>query len=187
MIYLQHTDPVICVPQHISRYGIYSSHLFLLNAICSNVYNYNSLYILGIILYITSLLHWYKIKHDGPIKYIDVITCIISMTSITFYDSTFFCPRHRLIWFFSTFVSIVAYLFNKYIEFYQQRFKSDTYFLNNEPYHYLSLKYTRPNTLHRELSYKYSVYIHIIFLHVNLSCSCIYGIINSPTCENYYR
>ena len=56
MIYLQHTDPIVCVPQHISRYGLYSAQLILLNTICNlykienyNIYlehyKYNSLYI----------------------------------------------------------------------------------------------------------------------------------------------
>ena len=43
MIYLQHTDPVICVPQHISRYGLYSAQLILLNAICNYIYGYKIL------------------------------------------------------------------------------------------------------------------------------------------------
>lgn len=46
MIYSQHTDPIICVPQHISRYGMYSAHLILLNAICNYMYNYNSITLL---------------------------------------------------------------------------------------------------------------------------------------------
>jgi hypothetical protein len=184
MIYLQHTDPVICVPQHISRYGIYSAHLFLLNAICNYLYNYNSLAIIGVSLYITSLLHWYKLQSSGIIKTLDVTSCIITISSVTFYDSTFFRPEDRLLWCGSAIVSIVAYSMNKYIEFYQQNNITDYCFTDDEPYQYLSLKYTRPNTQHRELSYTYSVFIHIIFLHVNLVCACIYGVINSPSCLN---
>jgi hypothetical protein len=185
MIYSQHTDPIIGVPQHISRYGIYSGHLFLVNAICNYLYNYNWLAFIGLSLYITTMLHWYKIKDNGLIKYIDITTCIITISSVTFYDSYFFCYKDRLAWLFTTFVSIVAYSINKYICFYQQHFNGSVYFLTDEPYHYLSLKYTRPNTLQRELSYKYSVYIHIIFLHANLGLVCIYGVVNSPTCSNY--
>ena len=186
MIYSQHTDPIICVPQHISRYGMYSAHLFLLNAICNYIYNYNSIAFIGVLLYITTMLHWYKIQNTGIIKYIDVTTSIVSLSSITFYESTFFCPSHRLIWFGSAFVSVVAYLINKYIEHYQQHFNGSVYFMDNEPYRYFLLKYTRPNTLQRELSYKYSAYIHIILLHANLVCACVYGVVNSPSCANYY-
>jgi hypothetical protein len=186
MIYLQHNDPIICVPQHISRLGLYSTQLFLLTAICNYIYDYNILTVIGITLYIISLLHWRKIKSTGLVKTLDVTTCFITMNYITFNDSLYFCPINRKLWFLSAFVSIVAYLINKYIEFYQQSYKGSNYFLANEPYRYFSLKYTWPNTLHRELSYKYSVFVHIILLHVNLSCACIYGVVSSPSCSNYY-
>ena len=48
MIYSQHTDPIIVVPQHISRYGLYSAQLILLNAICNYIYGYNILTIIGL-------------------------------------------------------------------------------------------------------------------------------------------
>lgn len=187
MFYLQHNDPIVCVPQHISKYGLYSANFFLLNAICNYLYNYNFLAFIGMSLYITTLLHWYKIKHNGLIKIIDVITCIITINYVSFYDSLYFCPEQRKLWLINAFVSATVYLLNKYIEFYQQKYKGSNYFLANEPYQYFSLKYTYPNTLQRELSYKYSVYIHIIFLHVNLSAACIYGVVNSPSCSNYYQ
>jgi len=186
MIYLQHTDPIVCVPQHISRYGLYSAQLILLNTICNYIYSYNIITIIGIALYLTSLLHWRKIKSTGLVKILDVITCVITINCITFNDSAYFCPWNRLIWFLSAFVSIIAYSTNKYIEGYQQFPKGTDYFSENEPYRYFSLKYTLPNTLHRELSYKYATYVHIIFLHVNLTCACTYGVVTSPSCSNYY-
>jgi hypothetical protein len=186
MIYLQHNDPIICLPQHISRYGFYSAHLFLLNAICNYLYNYNWLAFIGLSLYITSLLHWYKIQYNGLFKTLDVATCIVTINSITFYDSTFFCPQNRLLWYLSAFLCIVTYLLNRYIEFYQVQCKGSRYFLADEPYHYFLLKYTWPNTLQRELAYKYNVFVHILFLHVNLSCACIYGVVSSPSCSNYW-
>jgi len=186
MIYLQHTDPIIVVPQHISRYGIYSSQLFLLNSICNYIYGYNILTVLGLILYITSSLHWYKIQSYGLVKTLDVISCIITINYLIFNDSAYFCPLNRKIWFLSAFVSIIAYLTNKYIEGYQQFPKGSDYFAANEPYRYFSLKYTWPNTLHRELSYKYATCMHIFLLHVNLTFVCIYSVVTSPYCSNYY-
>jgi hypothetical protein len=186
MIYLQHTDPVVCVPQHISRYGLYTSQFFLLNALCNYIYGYQILTIIGVTLYITSLLHWYKIQSFGLIKTLDIIACIITINYTTFNDSLYFCPRNRQLWILSTFVSIIAYLTNKYICSYQLFPEGTDYFAANEPYQYFSLKYTWPNTLQRELSYKYSTYVHIILIHINLSCVCIYGVVTSPSCSNYY-
>jgi hypothetical protein len=186
MIYLQHTDPIIVVPQHISRYGLYSAQLFLLTSICNYIYSYNILTVIGLTLYIMSLLHWYKIQSTGLVKTLDVTTCVITMNYITFNDSAYFCPINRKLWFLSAFVSIAAYLTNHYICSYQQFPKGSRYFAGDEPYRYFSLKYTWPNTLHREVSYKYATYVHIILLHVNLSCACIYGVVSSPSCSNYY-
>jgi hypothetical protein len=186
MIYLQHTDPVVCVPQHISRYGLFSVQLFLLTAICNYIYDYNVLTVIGLTLYITSLFHWYKIKTTGFFKTLDVTTCIITINYITFNDSAYFCPINRKLWILSAIVSIISYLTNKYIDSYQQFPKGTRYFAADEPYQYFSLKYTWPNTLQRELSYKYTTYVHIILLHVNLSCACIYGVVTSPSCSNYY-
>lgn len=108
MIYLQHTDKNICIPQHISRYGIYTGQIFLFTSILSYLYNYNSLSFIGAILYITTLLHWYKLKDNGLIKYIDIVTVTFTVSSVSFYDSTFFCPVDKKICFFSSFLSIVA-------------------------------------------------------------------------------
>ena len=186
MIYLQHTDPVICVPQHISRYGLYSEQLILLNAICNYIYGYKILTIIGLSLYTTSLLHWYKMKSTGLIKTLDVTMCVITINYITFNDSAYFCPLNRQLWFLSTFICIAAYLTNTYIGSYQQFPKGSRYFAGDEPYRYFSLKYTWPNTLQRELAYKYATYVHIILLHVNLTCACTYGVFSSPSCSNYY-
>ena len=186
MIYLQHTDPIIVVPQHISRYGLYSAQLFLLTSICNYIYSYNILTVIGLTLYIMSLLHWYKIQSTGLVKTLDVTTCVITMNYITFNDSAYFCPINRKLWFLSAFVSIAAYLTNHYICSYQQFPKGSRYFAGDEPYRYFSLKYTWSNTLQRELSYKYATYVHIILLHVNLSCACIYCVVSSPSCSNYY-
>lgn len=186
-MFLQHTNKSICVPQHISRYGIYTGQIFLLTSIITHLYNYNWLSLISSLLYVTTLLHWHKLKDNGPIKYIDIVAVVITSSSVSFYDSTFFCPIDRKIWFFSSFLGTVAYFVNKYIVFYQQYPNLSVCFLTDEPYQYFSLKYTQPNTIQRELSYKYSVYVHLIFLHLIICSACINGVINSPSCSNYYK
>jgi hypothetical protein len=185
-MFLQHTSKTISVPQHISRYGIYTGQTFLLTSILSHSYNYNWLSLVSSLLYVTTLLHWYKLKDHGPIKYIDIFAVIITSSSVSLYDSTFFCPVDRNIWFFSSFLCTSSYFVNKYIVFYQQYNNDSVYFLTDEPYRYFSLKYTQPNTIQRELSYKYSVYVHLFFLHLIISCACVNGVVNSPSCSNYY-
>jgi hypothetical protein len=183
MIYSQHTDPTCCIPQHISKYGVYSAHLFLLTSPVHYYYGHNVTCILGLLLYVSYVLHWRKVKQHGLIKTIDVIICVTTTNYITFYASQRFCDRHRIYWFMSAIVAIVSYLMNKYIEMNQQylsnKSSSVVVFDKDEPYRYLSLKYTLPNTPQRELSYRYSVFMHICFLHVNLVAVSTYGVVNS--------
>jgi len=183
MIYSQHTDPSCCIPQHISKYGVYSAHMFLLVSPFNYYYGYKLLSILGLLLYISSVLHWRKVKQGGFYKTIDVIICGITLTHITFYASIEFCVKHRMYWFASVIAGVVSYLINKYIEMNQTK-KSVVVFDKDEPYRYLSLKYTLPNTPQRELSYWYSVFMHICFLHVNFVVVCAYGVINSSSCSS---
>ena len=74
MKYIQHNDPIILIPQHISRQAFYSIQMILF---CSGLAFYLQYYItcpLLFIIYITSLLHWNKIlRHGGLVKYLDII------------------------------------------------------------------------------------------------------------------
>jgi hypothetical protein len=186
MIYSQHTDPTCCIPQHISKYGVYSAHLFLIASPIYYYYGYNLISLFGFLLYISSVFHWRKVKQRGFCKTLDVIICLITLSYITFYGSLRFCHRDRIYWFGSVIVGIGSYLTNKYIEINQQYLskKSVIVFDKDEPYRYLSLKYTRPNTPQRESAYKYSVFMHICFLHVNFFTVCTYCVINSLICSS---
>jgi len=171
----------VCVPRHISKYGVYSSHLFLINAIFNYLYNYKILTVLGLLLYTTSVLHWRKVKQYGLYKTLDVTTCVIVVNYISFNDSLYFHYNHRLLWLLAKFLCIVTYFINKYIEMYQMTDINKTnYFLVNERYRYFSLKYTIPGSRHRELAHYYLVFVHILFIHVPLVFTCINGVVNTP-------
>jgi hypothetical protein len=184
------TDIDVCVPQNISKYGVYSSQLFLINSICNYVNGYNILCVMGFSMYIFSMLHWHKMKSSGLIRNIDIFICVTIVNRITFYDSVYFCTRDRYIWIFFKILAIIAYFINKHLEYYQQNPNRPLYFrtlyLSNEPYNYFSLNYTWPNTPQRLSAHKYAVYIHIFFLHICLASACINGVVNSPSCSNYY-
>ena len=198
-----------CVPYKYSRYGVYSSHLFLLNAIFNYIYGFKILTCFGVALYTSSILHWRNIKHDGVFKWLDVISCITTVFYVTLVDSFYFSLNHRYAWLTAKAIAVCAYGVNKYVERYQltgvsdsisDSVKSDsesdseatiknaiTYkygvFEENEPYRYFCLKYAKPNSRHRESAYLYGVFVHILFLHVPLAFTCIYGVSNSMTSE----
>jgi hypothetical protein len=187
-----------CVPYKYSRYGVYSSHLFLLNAIFNYIYGFKILTCLGTALYTSSILHWRNIKHDGIFKWLDVTSCITTVFYVTLVDSFYFSLNHRYAWLTAKSIAVCAYGVNKYVERYQLTGvcvpavvtsvpDAITYkygvFEENEPYRYFCLKYAKPNSRHRDSAYLYGVFVHIIFLHVPLAFTCIYGVSNSITCE----
>jgi hypothetical protein len=57
------SDSDVCLPYRYSRYGVYSSHLFLVDAFVNYTYGFKILTGFGLSLYITSVLLWRNIKH----------------------------------------------------------------------------------------------------------------------------
>jgi hypothetical protein len=198
----------VCIPYKYSRYGVYSSHLFLLNAVFNYMYGFKVLTFFGVSLYTTSIMHWRNVKHSGVCKWLDVASSIATIFYVTLVDSFYFYPHHRCAWITAKAAASCAYIVNKYVEKYQLTGISGatvsgatvsgatvsgsdadatsiiTYkygvFDENESYRFLCLKYTKPNSCHRESAYLYSTFMHIGFLHVPLVFTCIYGVMNAP-------
>jgi len=172
-----------CLPYRYSRYGVYSSHLFLIDAFVNYTYGFKILTGFGLSLYITSVLHWRKIKHSGICKWLDILTCVSTVNYTTFVDSHYFITEHRNWWLIAKIFAISAYSINKYIEYYQQicddPSEKDNCFKESEKYRYFSLKYTKPGTEQRESAYFYSTLVHICGLHVPLVLTCINGVMHS--------
>jgi len=177
------SDSDICVPYRYSRYGVYSSHFFSLNFIINFIYGFKVLTVLGFSLYVTSILHWRKIKHSGICKWLDVLTCLSTINYVTFVDSHYFIIEHRNWWLIAKFFAISAYSLNKYVEYYQQVVEPDkdkkNCFADSEKFRYFCLKYTKPGTEQRESAYFYSVLVHILCLHVPLVFTCINGVMHA--------
>jgi hypothetical protein len=168
----------VCLPYRYSRYGVYSSHLFLVDAFVNYAYGFKTLTGFGLSLYITSVLHWRKIKHSGICKWLDILTCVSTVNYTTFVDSHYFITEHRNWWLVAKCLAISAYSINKYIEYYQQ-ISEENCFDESEKYRYFCLKYTKPGTEHRESAYFYSTLVHIFGLHVPLVFTCINGVMHS--------
>jgi hypothetical protein len=188
VVYLQHDDPVVAIPFHISVYGLISAHFFLANSIVSLLHNYNSLSAFSLCLYITTLLFWNNLTHSGVIRIIDISTGIANILSITYYDSLWFDALYRELWASVLSTGCLIYLMNIYIFYCQttpditnddqgddQGDNQDNASLTK--YSYFSIKYIPPNTYNRELAYYYSVFVHIIALHILPPVTCMYCII----------
>lgn len=184
VVYLQHDDTVVAIPNHISKYGLISAHIILANAIVSALYNHNSLSLTSYCLYITTLLFWNNLTHSGMIRNIDIATGIVNVLSITYYNSLWFDTWYRELWLSVMSIGSIIYLMNSYI-FYCQTTPAQE-ITNDNPenntlvkYSYFSTKYIPPNTYNRELAYYYSSFVHIIALHILPPVTCMYCIIYS--------
>ena len=177
---------VCCIPYKYSKYGLYSSHLFLANGIINYLYGFRVLSVIGASLYLTSVLHWRNVKHNGLYKKLDVLTCFVTINYVTFIDSHYFTASARKMWLLAVAQSIGTYSINKFIEYKQisqpqiQEEMVKQCLAKDEPYSYFSLHWTRPGSVQREHAYLTSTLIHVLFIHIPLVFTCVYGVINSP-------
>jgi hypothetical protein len=181
-----------CIPYKYSKYGLYSSHLFLANGIINYLYGFRVLSVIGASLYLTSVLHWRNVRHNGLYKKLDVLTCFVTINYVTFIDSHYFTASARKMWLLAVAQSVGVYSLNKFIEYKQisqeqsqeqsqrQNEKNICSLAKDEPYSYFSLHWTRPGSVQREHAYLTSTLIHVLFIHIPLVFTCVYGVINSP-------
>jgi hypothetical protein len=165
MLYCQHNDEKILVPQHISQYGVYTSHIFIITACHAFYENDATLGSMLLFLYITSITNWAIVYRKSIIKQIDMTIAICSIIKISLYNSNGF-HEYKNMWLHALYTSISVVMINKYI-FY------------NKIYNTNSKLYCIPNTLCRENAYYNNVIIHILCLHIFLPIITLYCSISS--------
>lgn len=155
MKFIQHDDELVLVPQHISKYGVYSGHIIWVPILYSFYDNYTSLGCILFLLYITTILSWYKIYHKSTIKNIDICLVLCTLLKVSFHDSLRW-GVNRNVWFYSMYTIISIFIINQFI-FY------------NKIYNKESILYCPVNTMSRENAYYVNVFIHIFFIHFVLN------------------
>ena len=176
-----------CIPYKYSKYGLYSSHLFIVNGIANYFYGFRVLTGFAFSLYLTSVLHWRNVKQNGLYKKLDVIISFTTISYTTFIDSHYFTVSARKMWLLAVIQAVGAYSLNKFIEYKQisqeqpqKQEQKQEQVAKDEPYSYFSLRWTTPGSVQRERAYYASTFVHILFIHVPLVFTCVYGVINSP-------
>jgi hypothetical protein len=138
----------VLVPQHISKYGLFTGQFILGASLYCFYDNYNPLCYCLAALYLTTMLHWKNLKNRGLIRYLDITATSTVLVKTTFYDSIRW-KQYRKIWFYVLFFSCLAYSINKYV---------------------ISSK-KKPT----ERDYYISVFVHVFFLHIiipSTACGC---------------
>ena len=168
IIYTQHCDPVILVPQHISRRACVSGIFMLYNCIYAYSVDYPlASFLLGCV-YITTLLFWNKVTFTGFIKTLDICIANVLVVRLTFVDSYRWCPEYTRYWKYVYCIALGSYAINEYLLYRQvRRFSNKVMHIEDKYTRWpLSLlNYTNPNTAERERAYYRSTYNHIFFIH----------------------
>ena len=182
-VFLQHNDPYILIPQHISRQAFYSIQVL---GFCIGAAYYTKYYITCLlisILYTTSMLHWNKIYYSSIIKKLDIFAVIVLVLNVTFYDSYYY-KEYKIYWFICCPLFILTFIMNETLFYYQVLKNGDKKNgdkkNDDKKFHYFSLQYTEPNTRERELAYYRSTYTHMLATHIIPFLVCLYCSVCSP-------
>jgi hypothetical protein len=155
----------IFIPQDITKWGILTSFGLFGFTFIAYKYKCYFLAIVSLCLFITSILHWHRQTLFGPIKIIDMLLVGILFSSLTFYYKNFFKTEHRTLWNITALLIVSIFIINSIIIYYQLINKNKTHSCQSE-YNYFSLNYTDPNTDARTLSYYYTTFVHLSFVHI---------------------
>lgn len=168
----------VFISKEISKYGLISGHMFLLASYFSHIKGLNIPRNLLFLLYLTTILYWYKLDDNSIRKFLDMVVAFITISYFTFYEINKLSNNHKKIWYLLCFNIIVIYILNTVV--YQTQIVNDSdYVMESEDYNYFKFKYTKSNTKERKMSCIYNVLIHIISLHVIPCLIYIYVLINN--------
>ena len=135
------------------------------------------------ILYVTTMLHWYRLQKTGVIRIIDMVMAVSGMLRITFFDSQYMIDSaHMSLWYVYVAFSCIVFIanevwFSKEIQKYNiiinpllEQISISQWFLsswsNNE------MKYP--------ISLYYNVFVHLLVLHILPNMVSIICVITHP-------
>lgn len=173
---LELSDELV-MPQSISRRAFFSFPFAFMLIATSYKYGYTRLFYLSMLLLLTSFLHWNRLKRNGTIKNIDILTAVCTVLSINFLDSRRFSPFYQRLWNRMLLTSLSGYTLNQFL--YHAQTQNPTRCILNKSHSYWwgSLNYTLPNTIERDYANIRSVYWHMFFLHILITTTCTICII----------
>ena len=117
-MYLQHNDPIVLIPQHISRNAFYSIQMILIACGVQYFLEYNITFFLFFGIYITSLIHWNEVRYKSIVKNVDIALIIIGTLNLTLIESIKF-KEYRIIWFIFLPIFIGSFIMNERLLHYQ--------------------------------------------------------------------
>ena len=145
-------------PQYISRIAFYTIPLLFITSIFAYIYNYKVLSILLFFIFITSIIHWKKLKQNSIIRFLDIFLVIVLIISSFYYIK----ENKRIFWIQIIIIIFFIYAINQILYYYQ--------LIDNKSSLYLLDIIQRENVHYR------TVYTHLFFNHICLLGLGIYCI-----------
>ena len=158
----------LSVPKNISKYCVYTGHIFLLGSYVLYFRNQWLALVLGM-LYITTILHWREPYKKGWIRTIDITMVWTTFVTVSYYIYYYVDPAYHIQCVFHFFIVMCAHCLNETLYYYQVTEQVS----EKHQTRYPLLRYTYPNTIERENAYKRCVFTHCIFIHLWLSISIL--------------
>jgi hypothetical protein len=171
MKFLQHNDPLVRIPQHISQKAFYTSPFFLMSSYYVYVrMGHVLLALLLFCLFFTTVGHWNKVYYSSMIKIADMFFALSVIIVATFHDSYYLESYYRNTWIYSITTSICAFTINEYVLYIRITPNLKSKIINRTWF----IEYIEPHTIEREQAYYLSTYVHMFFLHILPNITCVY-------------
>ena len=138
-------EKYVVIPQHISKYGVYTGHCLLAVSFQAFYQKYTGLGVLLFLLYTTTILHWRKVYNKSIAKTADIITVATVVAKISFHDSIRW-KNYRQLWFYCLIISGFAHL------------------ANHKLFYSVIIKTQEKNKLVLNKIYYINVFVHTFFL-----------------------
>ena len=152
------------IPEHISRYGCYSSACIMGAGIFAATHQFYVIAGMAFVQSILSYFNWRDVKMFSMVKIVDIIVACLILLHVTFIDSAKFRPEYQRLWAFTLVIVLAIFTMNEFLLYYQV--KTPVYDNDPNKNQYFSLAYTQPGTMEREYAYYRSTITHICFIHI---------------------
>jgi len=159
------------IPYRYTKFPMLSSIMILINAVVAQVYEYYLLSFCLLVLFFVSMFHWSGIYMTNSMKIADIVIAFNVFTYVTCISAQHFTPFWKHVFNFMIIIAFVVSFYNT-LYFYEVAYNSDGH--NND-----GDDDDEANNHDNETFYKTYIVIHVLFLHLLPTLTCIFAIIGS--------
>lgn len=193
IVFEQHDDKDVIIPDKIAFPLFVSSHLLLVTSIVCAAYHVWTFFVVLFIVYLTSINHWRAPRFSSWARRFDYVAVFASIAYGSYYATTL-SISNKLIWFIGIIFVAIIFSCNEYLYYYQvmktisgdmqHEYDNDVVksnFTSDDRETTFMFYPTKPNTIERENVYKRTVIVHLVCVHVFANALAMTIIVRSNT------